>query len=232
MMQDHQIAMAAEAYETALLSLLSEKETDPHRFTSKFEEKMEKLCRKVKHKPTLTIVKRVAVIVLISALLAGSLAMTNPTVRASVYNWLKAHFEGVFMFVVGDGNNNYPIEYEITWFPGNYSLVSQESVPRGHTFVYKCPGKPDIVFTAFYKSQGSSQIMFDTPTLVKKVTVSGAPAEIHYFSDRKLPAAILWNTEWGIYQFLITADLDDETLVKLAESVTVTRLPTDPLRPR
>lgn len=223
MMQEEQIIFAAAEYEASLLSALSETEPENHSFSKKFESKMEKLCKRVRHKPTFAALKRVAVIVLISALLAGSLALTNPTVRASVFGWLKAHFESVLIFIYGEPTHNVPWEYEIAWFPDDYTLASQEVAPDGNTLVYKCARKPDIVFTYFYKSQQGSQIMFTEPALVKNVTVSGLPAEIYIFSDPENPKAILWNTEWGVYQFLITADVDDETLIKLAESIVLTK---------
>ena len=84
-------------------------------------------------------------------------------------------------------------------------------------------GKPDIVFTYFYKSQQGSQIMFDEPALIKNVTVSELPAEIYIFADPEKPKAILWNTRWAVYQFLITADADEETLIELAESIVMTK---------
>ena len=223
MIQEEKIILAATEYETALLSTLSEREWEPHDFSPKFEGKMEKLCRKVHRRPTFSTLKRVAIVALISALLAGSLALTNPTVRAAVYGWLKTHFESVFIYIDGKPSQNVPWEYEITWFPGNYTLKSQEPAPDGHTLVYKCAGKSDIVFTYFYKSQQGSQIMFDEPALVKNVTVSGLPAEIYIFADPEKPKAILWNTEWAVYQFLITADADEETLIKLAESIVLTK---------
>jgi hypothetical protein len=223
MIQEARIILAAAEYETALLSALSETEPENHSFSPKFEEKMQKLCNKVHRKPTFTALKRVAIIVLISALLAGSLALTSPTVRAAVYDWLTTHFEGIFMFIVGEPSQNVPWEYEITWFPDDYTLKSQEPAPDGHTLVYKCAGKPDIVFTYFYKSQQGSQIMFDEPAIVKNVTVSDLPAEIYIFAKPDHPKAILWNTRWAVYQFLITADVDEETLIKLAESIVLTK---------
>ncbi len=234
MTQEEQIIFAAAEYEANLLSALSETEPENHCFSQKFESKMEKLCKKVKHKPAFpTALKRVAVIILISAILAGSLALTNPTVRASVFNWLKSHFESVFIFVEGNPSPNVPWEYGISWFPDEYTLSSQESAPRGHTLIYKCAGRPDIVFTYFYKSNQGSQIMFTEPALVKNVTVSELPAEIYIFSDPEKPKAILWNTRWAVYQFLITADADDETLIKLAESIVLTKdnTPTNPPLP-
>lgn len=222
-MQDDQIIFAAAEYETALLSTLSETELESHSFSQKFESKMEHLCKKVRHKPTFTALKRVAVIVLISALLAGSLALTNPKVRADVFDWLKAHFESVLIFVYDNPSQNVPWEYEISWFPDDYALTRQDPAPDGHTLVYKCAGKPDIVFTYFYKSQQGSQIMFTEPALVKDVTVSELPAEIYIFADPEKPKAILWNTQWAVYQFLITADVDEETLIKLAESIVLTK---------
>lgn len=223
MIQEENIILAAAEYETALLSALSERKWEPHDFSPKFEEKMEKLCKKAHHKRAFATLKRVAIIALISALLVGSLALTNPTVRASVYGWLKTHFESVFIYIDGKPSQNVPWEFEISWFPNDYTLASQEPAPDGHTLVYKCAGKPDIVFTYFYKSQQGSQIMFDEPALVKNVTVSELPAEIYIFADPEKPKAILWNTEWAVYQFLITADADEETLIKLAESIVMTK---------
>lgn len=230
MINDELILSAATEYENTLLSALSKREWETHDFSPKFEEKMQKLCKKVHQKRAFTALKRVAIIALISALLAGSLALTNPTVRASVYGWLKTHFESVFIYIYGKPSQNVPWEYEITWFPDDYTLASQEPAPRGHTLVYKCVGKPDIVFTYFYKSQQASQILFDEPALVKNVTVSDLPAEIYIFADPEKPKAILWNTRWAVYQFLITADADEETLIKLAESIILTKdnTPTNP----
>lgn len=219
MIQEEQIIFAAAEYETTLLSVLSKTELENHSFSQRFERKMEYLCKKAEHIPTFTALKRIAVIVLISALLVCSLALTNSKVRASVFDWLKSHFESVFIFVEGNPSLNVPWEYEISWFPDAYVLSSQEDTPRGHTLVYKCAGKPDIVFTCFYKSQHNSQILFTEPALVKNVAVSELPADIYVFSDQKKPKAILWNTRWAVYQFLIIADVDDETLIKLAESV-------------
>lgn len=223
MIQEKQFILAAAEYEESLLSALSKIEPEDHSFSKKFESNMDRLCKKVRRRPAFAVLKRVAVIVLISALLAGSLALTNPTVRASVFDWLKAHFENVFIFVYDRPTHIVPWEYEISWFPDDYTLESQKAAPDGNTLVYACPGKPDIVFTYFYKSQQGSQIMFTEPALVKNVTVSELPAEIYIFSDPEQPKAILWNTQWEVYQFLITADVDDEILIKLAESIVLNK---------
>ena len=223
MMNDELITLAATEYENALLSALSETEWETHNFSPKFEEKMQKLCKKVRRKPTFTALKRVAIIALISALLAGSLALTHPTVRAAVVNWAKEIIENVYFFAPKDTTDHTKWEYDLSWLPSGYKLSSQSRTPNGCSFVYKCAFKSDITFTYMFTYNNGAEFIFTEPALVNNIAVSNLSAKIYTFADPGKPKAIVWYNEAKSINFLITADADEETLIKLAESIVLTK---------
>ena len=222
-MQEEQIVFAAAEYETALLSTLSETALESHSFSQKFERKMEQLCKRVRHRPTFAALKRVAVIILISALIAGSLALTNPTVRATVIDWVKECIEGAYTFLPKDNHREIYWEFELSWVPSGYKLSETNTNLAGHTLVYKSNFKADITFTYMNTFNIGADYIFTDPAIVKNVTINGLPAEIYIFPTSKKPNAILCGTPEKNIQFLITADVDEETLIKLAESIVLTK---------
>lgn len=223
MMNNELITLAATEYENALLSALSEREWEPHDFSPKFEGKMEKLCRKVHRRPTFTTLKRVAIIALISALLAGSLALTNPTVRAAVIDWVKEYIKGAYTFLPQDNHHEIFWDFELSWIPYGYKLSETNENSAGRTLVYKSNFKTDITFTYMNTFNIGADYIFTDPAIVKNVTVNGLSAEIYIFPASKKPNAIICSTQDKNIQFLITADADEETLIKLAESIVLTK---------
>jgi hypothetical protein len=217
MISDERIKKAAEEYEEILLSSLPVEEE--HFFSEKFETKMQKINRRTERKPLLNVWKRVAVIVLVSALFLGLLVMTNASVRASMVNWIN------WQYAAGSGHlpngvtpPESPAAFELTWIPSGCSFVEKILFSNGHRLLYKDACNKALTFQYFTKDMDN--YTFNQEGYTKKdATVFGLPAAVYLSAYSANPNVVVWKSHDDNVLFVISAYCDEQTLLKIAESI-------------
>ena len=217
MISDERIKKAAEEYEGTFLSSL--REPEEHIFSEKFEREMQKISRRADRKPLQNVWKRVAVIVLVSALFFGLLIMTNASVRASITNWVN------WQYAAGSGHlpngvtpPETPAAFELTWIPSGCSFVEKILFSNGHRLLYKDACNKALTFQYFTKD--IDNYTFNQEGYTKKdATVFGLPAAVYLSAYSANPNVVVWKSHDGSVLFVISAYCDEQILLKIAEGV-------------
>ena len=219
MISDEKIQKAAAEYEEILLSSLQEPAPDEHIFSENFETEIQKINRRANRKSSINIWKRAAIIVLVSGLLFGMLVITNASVRASLSNWAN------WQYAAGSGHipsgvtpPETPSAFKLTWIPSNYIFIGKKESSNGQELSYKNPYNYYLLFK-YLVADNSNYFVNEEDSIKKNTTVFGLPATVYLSTDSARPNTIVWKSHDSSFLFIITAHCDEQTLLKIAESV-------------
>lgn len=173
-----------------------------------------------KSRPAHTWLFRAACIFL-ALLLCGSLLLVlNPEIRAQFNGWVRGLLDGrdTYSFV-GEVDESELTAYELGWIPDSWTLLDSQADPHGESFVYI--DENDRIGCFFYENGAVSgaTTVGDPDSLKKTVFVNGLPATMYFTEDGSSSNTIVWSSKSGSILFIISGDLDEETLIQLAESV-------------
>lgn len=220
MISDKHIEEAAAEYEEYFLSSLSAPTIDEHIFSEKFEDEMRKISRRAGRKASVNIWKRVAVIVLISGILFAALSITKTEVRASITNWINWQFAAGSGHIPSDAlPTETPDAFQLTWVMPNYLLSEVNDLLNGQSLLYKNTDNCYLVFTYLFVSDDSESYVAEDNTFQKDVAVFGRPAKLYLSTVSAKPSTIVWKSHDNSVLFIISAYCDEQTLIKIAESV-------------
>ena len=219
MVTDEMLQEAAGEAERTLLASLLGRDTEPHQFSGRFENKMEKLIWRVKHPIRYSVIRYVAAVLIVIMTLFGVLFSASPEVRANVINWFKTTF-GIFtQYTPADATpTDMKYDYVLTGLDDD-ALVSEIDRENGKLFIYKGEGKSMIKFSYTYGSD-NNEIFIESDGYEVSTTVIGtASADIYISKDGSKNSAIVWFDEEGNAILHISANADKKTLIELANSV-------------
>lgn len=218
MISDEMLRAAAGEYEQALLSSMPEA-GEHHSFSPKFEKKMRRLCHRVKYASVYSVLKRAACAVITIILCAGLLLMTNADVRAAVIGWIKEVYSSyTAYYFAGEVESDESLHYELTEIPEGYTLLIHEEADDGSITLYQDSDGRLLSFSYFNSNSG---IFFvgDNDYVYSQVTVFGRPADLYTAIDPAHSNTIVWEDEKENMLFEVSAYLEKDSLIRLAESV-------------
>lgn len=218
MITDEMLREAAAEYERYMLAHLPEI-TEPHVFSKKFERKMQKLISRARH-PVLYHVKRyVAAVLLAIITLFGTVIALSPEARAAVIGWVRSTVGEFFQYTSTHSSDSTAYEYELSVIPEGYKLLDIIHRDDGKThlftdgsgnilqFTYTCGQKDDIFFINAEDYEQHSGY------------VSDLPADIYISSKNGKNNVIVWQSSTSDVIFRIQANVDQDTLIDIAEGV-------------
>ena len=213
---------AAEAEEILLTQL---PESQPHAFSPAFEKKIRKLNKRSKHPIRYQALRYAAAVLLVILTLFGAVLAVSPEVRASVIGWVKSTYSGhavEYSTVVKDDavRHNYRLGYLLA----GYSLHEVHENPDYKIYYYATKNAARFLkFGCFYPSGESGNSVFLWTEGYEQYSgfVHGMKADIYITDDWNHSNMIVWCDEETGVIFCVVAYADQETLVRLAESVEI-----------
>ena len=218
MVTNRMLCEAAGEAERAILQTVEKMEIEPHRFSNRFERKMNRLIRKVKYPIRYNIMRSAVAILLLVFILFGMLLAISPDVRASVVGWFKMVAQE---FVGYSNSGNRPVKSDFCF----------ESVPKGYTelkTIEKEDGKLYIyadkdgnmlqLSYAYGVREASHYIKADDFTHVAGI-VNGTSADMYFSIDNAQSNVIIWCDEASNVLLCINAKADRDELIALAEKI-------------
>lgn len=219
MISDEMLCIAAGEYEQALLSSLPEIGECHHAFSPKFEKKMRHLCHRVKYVSTYAIFKRIACAIIAIILCGSMLLMLNTDVRAAVVGWIKETYNSfTAYFFVDEVESDEPLNYEFTKLPEGYALLIRQETDAGNLAIYQ-NGDGKIMQFGCYTSESGILFVGSYEYDHSQVIISGKTADLYMSKDPAHSNTIVWVNAEGTMFFQLTAYLEKDSLIQLAEGV-------------
>lgn len=195
-----------------------------HAFSPSFEKKIHKLSRRAAHPFLYRPACRAASVVLAVAL-AGSAWLTfDAGARWAVLGWIRGIQQGTYFVYHRDEDaaaaaaDRQAPRYRLTWIPEGYTHL--KTVESGATVITLYADQEDHLLQFSYAAQPETTDWFVVMdgTELEQTTVNGQEGDLLLSHDPEVSSALLWVDE-DQTAFMVTAFLDEEGLIRLAESV-------------
>ena len=222
MISEEMLREAAQEATKAYLESLPEPEECQHTFSPAFERRMNRLLRREKHKTLYPSLRRIAGFLLVLVLCGGVFLGTNAQAREAFFGWISEQVEGVRRyFHVGEATPSSEIvRYQID-IPEGYQLEDSQEREAFFDYFYENEAKEYITFTYQYVTETSiGETYFDDREAEKKqITIHGNPADLYISYSEEEDNTVVWVDQKTGALISITAFMDEEALIELAESV-------------
>jgi len=169
------------------------------------------------------VLQRVAVILLVASVAFGGVMAISPTARAEVVRWVVEWYEThiVFRYAGEDRTEEMP-QYTVENLPDGYTEVERIINHSVVNVLYENSAGEVIFLDYNYIHEGGSIVFApasDDMDEVVSVAVGRHSGLLFIPKDPDAMLTITWIDETENIQFVLTADLDDEALLRMAECV-------------
>ncbi|MBQ1208769.1 MAG: DUF4367 domain-containing protein [Lachnospiraceae bacterium] len=229
MLTDKLLAAAAAEVNEATLRVLPEPGDCTPEFSPRFERKMRRVLRRGNHPAAYRVMQRAASIVLVLLIGFASILAVSPTVRAGVYGWIKETYETFVRYEFPgqsaghdrkgeDQTLEKPVKYVMTALPERYTNIMEFEEYGNYIATYADEEGQVLHFS--YGSGNTGSIYIEGKGYdVTSFTICGQQADLYMAIDASNSNGIIWGDRNSGTIFSISAYLDRDELIKLAESV-------------
>lgn len=220
MITDEMLVQAAVELADAINESMPNPSECTHQFSPRFEKKMKRLIRKSHHPIFYRTLRTVASIVLVILIGFGSTLAVSADARELVFGWVKQQYENFYeYFFEGETEPSDGAKYQPGWMPADCRFVTSYETNGGMVFIYT--DAEDVLVQFSYTSDPNSEsVYFDGVNYTQITTsVNGLPAEIYISQIKENTNSVIWKDESGIILFTVSGKFDQETLIRIAESI-------------
>lgn len=219
-MNEEELSQAAARAAELLNEALPRPEDCGHEFSPRFRRKMRHLMFRQNHPVLMRGLQSAAVLFLTITVLFGSLLTVSTDAREFVSGWVKTRIENIYHFYFeGDAAQTNSTEYVLGWIPDGYTLIDKFELPNEKWYTYKSDSS-NFTLTFLYSadSSGADIYMLNADCAQKNVTVNNFPATLYIPFNDDSPAIVWEDCENGVF-FLITAQVSEDALIKMADNI-------------
>ena len=217
MITEEMMKQAAKEAGNIITDSLQTQEEYRYEFSKTFENNMENILQKAKHKKRKRLYKQVACYLAIFVVAGSSFLMLNQEARATFLYWLRGQYNGYMEYrYTGDGSAQ-QIAYVLTYIPEGYYEKEISEMEGMNIAIYHNDLGNQI---AFMSSSGTDAIsLFISDENAQEVMVGNIKADYYQAEADDENSVIVWYSEDRTTIFSISAALSKEEIVKIAESV-------------
>ena len=221
MISDAALKEAASAVNQAMLDALPNPENCTHVFSPRFERKMRKLIRRVKHPIIYKTLNRVACALIVLILSAGLFLTFHTEARAAVVDWIKEKVEDFYHYFAPENGQKAAItgEYCLGWVPDGYTYLFFNETENTKTKVYVNQNGEILQFIRLYGSDSESLLIGGGEYEEKHIEFGNLKADIYLTGSRNNGSIIIWPNDNGDILFSVSAPLEETVLIKIAENI-------------
>lgn len=219
-MNEEELSRAAARAAELLNEALPRPEDCNHTFSPRFRRKMRHLLFRQNHPVLMRGLQSAAVLFLTITVLFGSLLTVSTDAREFVSGWVKTRIETIYHFYYeGDAAQTNSTEYVLGWIPDGYTIIDIFELPNEKWYTYASEDS-NFTLTFLYSadSSGADIYALNVDCAQKEVTVNGLPATLYIPFNDDSPAIVWEDREKGMF-FLITAQVSEDVLIKMAENI-------------
>lgn len=224
MLTDAILKEATAEAERFRLSLVPE-DGEPHKFSTRFLRKMERLIRRANHPIRYQVMRTAAAVALAIVTLFGAVMAVSPEARAAVIGWIKETF-GVYTHYSNNDTNTEdtnidPVQYEYHFsvIPEGYVELMAEDIPGGKMYLYMGDLGNILQFTYTYDPENNSLFLETENYEYHTGFVNNLPADIYIALKENETSVIIWQDQQNGVIFEIHALSDQTGLIEIAETV-------------
>lgn len=225
MISEEALKRAAMAADAVLLEQMPSREECEHPFSRRFERKMKCLIRRTKHPVAYPLLQRAAC-VLLAAMLTGTVILaTVPQAQAAFFGWLKEIHDTYLVYrIPQEAESTDQQDYRLTWIPEGYVEYDILDMDDGFIVDYENSNNPTddrlISFMYLYANgSGTLGVFAEDDAVYKETEVNGIPADLLINPSGETGNTILWEDPETHTLFSIDAYMEEDVLIKMAESV-------------
>lgn len=219
-MNEEELSRAAARAAELLNEALPKPEDCNHTFSPRFRRKMRHLLFRQNHPVLTRALQSAAVLFLTITVLFGSLLTVSTDAREFVSGWVKTRIETIYHFYYeGDAAQADSTEYVLGWIPDGYTIIDIFELPNEKWYTYASEDN-NFTLTFLYSADSSDADIFllNADCAEKEVMVNGMPATLYIPFNDDSPAIVWEDREKSVF-FLITAQVSEDALIKMAENI-------------
>lgn len=222
MITDEMMTAAAEELYQALLTSLPDEDLCDYRFSEGFERKMKRLIRQAEHPLRHRVLQRAASIVLVMFLGFVALLSVSPTVRATVFGWVREQCENYAAYHMEldcQHSQNQAI-YELGYLPEGFEETHRSTSPNETNVYYTNNTTNEIMRLTYSYVEGDYAYHLEIENYrIEEVMINGGTGEFYENLNTKGANAIIWTDDSSNALFCISAFMDKTDLIYLAENL-------------
>lgn len=222
MITEEMMAAAAAEMNEAMLRSLPEPEECYHEFSAKFEKKMKRVIYRADHPLQFRILQKVASIILVLFLGFATIMAISPTVRASVFGWIRDQYDSFITYFIDPDSQlaNKTVVYSIDSLPPVYTLLNVSDEADNYCAVY-VNEKGEFLYFCYSSTPDSSAFYANKDGYtIEHTMIHNNPADLYTSENEAQSNSIIWYCEEADLIFYIAGMLEKSDLVILTESVT------------
>lgn len=194
---------------------------EPHVFSTQFDQKIEKLHRKANFTALRTFVRYTAAILLVMLISGSAWLILDVKARAEFVCWIKWLYNSsyfAYKYETAEPPSKSAVRYELPSIPDGYTLFYEKEDNGMVAKVYKDSKGRFLKFKYAHNADEQFWLFDMTYSELTPTKVNGIDADLLLSHDENTANSVLWvlpdNTA-----FFLSAFLDEEDLICLAESV-------------
>ena len=220
MITDEMLAQAAAELADAINESLPDPSECNHQFSPRFEKKMKRVIRRSHHPIFYRTLRTVASVVLVILIGFGSTLAVSAEAREIVFGWVKQQYENFYeYFFEGEATTTENSSYYPGWLPEDCVFVTSYETAGGEVYIYTNPQDMLIQFSYISKPESEKIYMDGIDAEKKIVSINGGYGELYIFHNEEVTNNIVWTDESQMVLFSLSANYDEDTLIRIAESI-------------
>lgn len=191
-----------------------------HEFSQTFQRKMRRILHKARHPFIYSLPRYAACFALVVALASGTWLTVDAEARAEFFAWVRTQYETFIEYkFVGEIDKSNTLQYELTWLPEGFALQNKQELDGISLLTYTDNSGQRIVFSYLQGDDAASLFVISDYTEAKSVQLGNIHADFYQAAEETSANMLVWSSEEEKLVFYIMADLSEDTMIKLANSV-------------
>ena len=224
MISDERLREAAQKVEESMLASLPDPEECKVPPPPEVERKMEKRSRRASHPIRHRVMKAVACFLLVVLVGGGSVLALSADARAAFVGWVRDVYQSyetwfVYHFTGENNTVSEDISYHPTWIPQDYAELETLDMFNQTNIIYENAVGLSMTFGYSLNPEAINVYVENTNVQTKRVLIGDTPADLYLDNSAGESNILTWVDSNTDTIFWIVAQLDEDELIKIAESV-------------
>ena len=224
MISDERLREAAQKVEESMLASLPDPEECKVPPPPEIERKIEKRIRHANHPIRHRVMKAVACFLLVVLVGGGSVLALSADARAAFVGWVRDVYQSyetwfVYHFTGENNTVSEDISYHPTWIPQDYAELETLDMFNQTNIIYENAVGLSMTFGYSLNPEAINVYVENTNVQTKRVLVGNTPADLYLDNSAGESNILTWVDSNTDTIFWIVAQLDEDELIKIAESV-------------
>lgn len=226
---ENELKIAATIVSDALLDAMPSPSEVHYDLSEDFSKKMNVLCARARRQAKIrTVLQRAAMFFLATLIALGTWLTVDSEARASFLDWVKEIYENSTLYhFLRDADITELPNYTMSWLPEGFTILLTDTSSVGHTEYYENSETGESIFFVYnlYNTGFAPEVFYDYSDGSKQKTISinGTAADYYPGDESSATSVLIWSDEINEVWFSLSSDLDESTIIRIAENVKLSK---------